>query len=309
MEARDLVIVGGGPAGLAAGIYAARAALNAVLIERDLPGGLAVTTNAIDNYPGFPEGVSGAELADRMEKQARRLGLALESADVSGLESSGNSFNVYTSAGIIKAGAVIVATGVPPRRLNVEGEQEYTGRGVSYCATCDGPFYQDKRLAVVGGGNTAVEEADYLTNFAEKVYVIHRKDTLIATKAVQDKAFANDKIEFIWNSAVLGIDGGATVNGVILKDMAHGGERLLQVDGVFIYTGNTPLSAVVKDLAETDSQGYIITDEDMNTSCPGLFAAGDVRRKTLRQVVTAVADGAVAAMAAKKYLTGLKKQV
>ena len=302
MTDKDLVIVGGGPAGLAAGIYAARSALNVLLIERDLPGGKAATANLIDNYPGFPEGVGGVDLAGRMERQARRFGLEIETAELKDLEPTATGFTVNTSAGTIKAGAVIIATGVEPRRLNIKGETEYAGRGVSYCATCDGPFFQDKRLAVVGGGDEALEEALHLTKFADKIYLIHRREALKAAKTLQDEVLAHDKIEYVRNAMVRGIEGGPTVNGIRIKEASRDGEALLPVEGVFIYADNAPLSAAIKDLVETDDRGFIVTDEKMRTSQPGIFAAGDVRHNTLRQVVTAVSDGAVAAVEAEKYL-------
>ena len=302
MTDKDLVIVGGGPAGLSAGIYAARSALSVLLIERELPGGKAATANLIDNYPGFPEGVGGVELAGRMEQQARRFGLEIETAELKNLEPTATGFIVNTSAGAINTGAVIIATGVEPRRLNIKGETEYTGRGVSYCATCDGPFFQDKNLAVVGGGDEALEEALHLTKFAAKIYLIHRRKTLKAAKALQDEALSHNKIEYIPNAMARGIEGGPMVNGLRIKEANQDGETLLPVEGVFIYADNAPLSAAINELVETDERGFIVTDDKMRTSYPGIFAAGDVRHNTLRQVVTAVSDGAVAAVEAERYL-------
>ncbi|MDD4169776.1 MAG: thioredoxin-disulfide reductase [Desulfotomaculaceae bacterium] len=303
MEKRDLVIVGGGPAGLAAGIYAARAARNTVLLERAMPGGLVVSTDLIENYPGFTEGIDGVELMSRMEAQARRFGLEIAFADVGELLPADNKFIIKTSSGEISAGAVIMATGVRPQQLQVKGEIELIGRGVSFCATCDGPFFRGKRVVVVGGGDAAVEEAVYLTKFAEKVLIVHRRGALRATKVVQQKAFDNAKVEFIWHHVIDEIHGEGTVNAVTLKDVRDGKKNIIPVDGAFIYVGNEPVSGLVKDLVELDDHGYIITDENMQTSRLGIFAAGDVRDKLLRQVVTAVADGAVAAVAAEKYLS------
>lgn len=306
MDKKEIVIIGGGPAGLSAGIYASRANMNTILIERGLPGGLVVTTESIENYPGFSSGIGGPELMVQMESQARRFGLNIISSHVDSLKHVGNEFIIKTDGGDIAAGAVIIATGAQPQLLNVKGEEGLTGRGVSYCATCDGAFFRGKRVAVVGGGDAAVEEALFLTKFAEKVFVIHRRGELRATRVVQQKAFDNKKIEFIWHSVVSEIEGTGLVSGVLVKDVRNGEKTLLDVDGVFIYVGYRPNSSLVKELVQLDEKGYIITDDNMATSVPGLFAAGDVRQKLLRQVVTAVADGAIAAVAAEKFLEGHK---
>lgn len=302
MVKRELVIIGGGPAGLAAGIYAARADIDTVLLERGVPGGLVVSTESIENYPGFADGIGGPELMTQMENQARRFGLEISFANVENIRPVEKRFIVNTDSGEIQAGAVIIATGAHPQLLGVKGEAEFTGRGVSYCATCDGAFFRGKKVAVVGGGDAAVEEAVFLTRFAEKVFIVHRRGELRATKAVQKKAFENSKIEFVWHSVVDEILGTDTVEAVLIRDVRNGEKRLLNVDGAFIYVGHKPNSGLVKDLVKMNEKGYIITDENMLTSYPGIFAAGDVRQKLLRQVVTAVADGAVAAVAAEKYL-------
>lgn len=302
MEKRELIIIGGGPAGLAAGIYASRAAIDTVLVERGIPGGLVVSTESIENYPGFTEGVGGPELMMQMESQARRFGLEILSTNVESIKPSGKEFIVQTDSGDIAAGAVIIATGAQPQLLSVKGEEEYTGRGVSYCATCDGAFFRGKKVAVIGGGDAAVEEAIFLTKFAEKVYIIHRRGELRATKVVQNRAFANPKIEMVWHSVVDEIQGTDTVEKVLVRDVRNGATSSLSVDGVFIYVGHRPSSSLVRNLVDTDEKGYIITDDNMATRQPGLFAAGDIRQKLLRQVVTAVADGAIAAVAAEKYL-------
>ncbi len=303
MKKKDLVIIGGGPAGLTAGIYAARAALDAVLLERGVPGGRAVSTEFVENYPGFSEGVGGPELMSQMESQARRFGLEVDSANVEKLIPDEAGFLIGSDDGDIQARAVIIATGMQARALGVKGEAEFLGRGVSFCATCDGAFFRDKEVAVIGGGDAAVEEAMFLTRFASKVYLIHRRDELRATKVVQRRAFQNPKIEFIWNSTVAEIRGSTTIEAVVIEDVRNGETRLLPVGGVFMYIGNKPNSELVSGLVEVDEKGYIITDENMRTSRPGIYAAGDIRRKLLRQVVTAVADGAIAAMAAESYLT------
>lgn len=296
-----MVIIGGGPAGLSAGIYSARAALNTLLLERGVPGGMVVNTQNIENYPGFP-GIGGPELMMQMEKQARGFGLEIMPLNVEKIEPSATDITVVTDKGSIKTDALILATGAQPQLLNVKGEAEYTGRGVSYCATCDGAFFRGKKVAVVGGGDAAVEEAIYLTKFAEKVYVIHRRGELRATKVVQQRAFTNPKIEFVWHSVVDEINGTDTVEVALLRDVRNNFRSRLSADGVFIYIGYQPNSNLVKDIVKMDDKGYIITDENMLTSQPGIYAAGDVRQKLLRQVVTAVADGAIAAVAAEKYL-------
>ncbi|RKO67182.1 thioredoxin-disulfide reductase [Desulfofundulus salinus] len=298
----DVAIIGGGPAGLTAGIYAARAKLKSVLIERGMTGGLAATTEFIENYPGFSEGIGGPELMSRMEAQARRFGLEILNSNVEDLKKDNLNFIVKTEDAEIKTRTVIVATGAQPQRLNVRGEETFHGRGVSYCATCDGAFFKDKRVAVVGGGDAAVEEAMFLTKFATRVFIIHRRGELRATKIVQERARQNPRIEFIWHSVVDEIMGKETVTGVRIKDVRTGQTSELPVDGVFIYIGYSPNSSIVKELVKLDEWGYILTDANMQTSCPGLFAAGDVRQKSLRQVVTAVADGAIAAVSAEKYL-------
>lgn len=302
MDTVDLIIIGGGPAGLAAGIYAARADLKTVLLERGMPGGMAASTEFIENYPGFPEGIGGPELAMAMDAQARRFGLKITSDNVESIRQSQEHWLVETDDGIMSARAVILATGAQPSKLGVPGEGKFHGRGVSYCATCDGAFFRDKTVAVIGGGDAAVEEGLFLTKFATKVYLVHRRDRLRATKILQQRALENPKIEFCWNSVVDEILGQEAITAVRLSDVKTGDQRLLDVEGVFVYVGLKPASGLVKDLVKLDQAGYVITDENMMTSQPGLFSVGDVRSKTLRQVVTAVADGAIAAVAVEKYL-------
>lgn len=305
MDTVDLIIVGGGPAGLAAGIYGARADLKTVLLERGMPGGMAASTEFIENYPGFPEGIGGPELAMAMDAQARRFGLKVMSVNVESIRRSDEHWLVETDEGIMAARAVILATGAQPSKLGVPGEGKFHGRGVSYCATCDGAFFRDKTVAVIGGGDAAVEEGLFLTKFTTKVYLVHRRDRLRATKILQQRALENPKIEFCWNSVVDEILGQDTITGVRLKDVKTGDHHLLDVEGVFVYVGFKPASGLVKDLVELDQAGYVITNENMMTSQPGLFVVGDVRSKILRQVVTAVADGAIAAVAVEKYLENL----
>ncbi len=309
MEKKELVIIGGGPAGLSAGIYASRAEVETVLLERGVPGGLVMSTHFIENYPGFGEGIGGPELMIEMDKQARRFGLEILSKSVDSIGVTDKGIIVKTSSGDINAGAVIIATGVSHQLLGVKGEAQFTGRGVSYCATCDGAFFRGKSVAVVGGGDAAVEEANFLTRFADKVYIIHRRDELRATKIVQKKAFENPKIDFVWSSVVEEIQGTDTVNTLIVKNVRSNERKPLSVEGAFIYVGNKPNSDLVKDIVNLDQNGFIITDENMMTSSKGIYAAGDVRQKFLRQVVTAVADGAIAAVAAGKYLEEQKASI
>ncbi|TYO97759.1 thioredoxin-disulfide reductase [Desulfallas thermosapovorans] len=308
MNLYDVTIIGGGPAGLAAGIYAARAALKTVLLEKGMPGGLAASTEFIENYPGFAEGISGPELMMQMDAQARRVGLEVKSATAEAIKTVEDYFSVKTDEEVINTKTIILATGAQPQKLNIPGEEEFHGRGVSYCATCDGAFFRDKQVAVVGGGDAAVEEAIYLTKFVNKVHIIHRRGELRATKILQKRAMENEKIIFHWHSVVEKISGEATVQEIIIKDVRNGETRPLAVDGIFMYVGNRPVSDLVSGLIKVDERGYIITDENMHTSHPGIFAAGDVRQKLLRQVVTAVADGAIAAVAAEKYIEGSKKR-
>ncbi|SFG45293.1 thioredoxin reductase (NADPH) [Desulfotomaculum arcticum] len=306
MDKFDVAIIGGGPAGLAAGIYTSRAALKTVLIEKGMPGGLAASTEMIENYPGFAQGIGGPELAMQMDAQARKFGLEVKSANVEMIISANAGFSIKTDDEEIITRTVIVATGAQPQKLAIPGENKFHGRGVSYCATCDGAFFKDKIVAVVGGGDSAVEEALYLTKFAQKVYIIHRRDELRATKILQQRAKDNDKISFLWNTVVEQINGEATVKEIITKDVRNCEKNSLQVDGVFIYVGTRPVTEILKDLIDLDERNYILTDENMCTSKSGIFAAGDVRKKSLRQVVTAVADGAIAAVSAEKYLEDLK---
>lgn len=305
MDQFDVAIIGGGPAGLAAGIYASRAALKAVLIEKGMPGGLAASTEMIENYPGFAQGIGGPELSMQMDAQARKFGLEVKSANVELITPLAAGFSIKTDDEEIIAKTIIVATGAQPQKLAIPGENKFHGRGVSYCATCDGAFFKDKIVAVVGGGDSAVEEALYLTKFANKVHIIHRRDELRATKILQQRAKDNDKISFLWNSVVEQIKGEAIVKEIVTKNILNGALNSLNVDGIFVYVGTRPVTETLKGLVDLDERNYILTDENMCTSRPGIFAAGDVRKKSLRQVVTAVADGAIAAVSVEKYLENL----
>ncbi len=300
----DIAIIGGGPAGLAAALYAARGRAKTVVFERGIPGGQIVTTDWVENYPGFPEGLSGAELGDLMTRQAEAHGAIIRSfAPVDSLESVDGHFVITSEDELFEADAVIVATGAVPRKLGVPGEAEFTGRGVSWCATCDGALYRGKTVCVIGGGDAAVEEAMFLTKFAEKVYLIHRRDELRATKCLQERCFINEKMEFLWNrtvSEIVGTDG--KVSGVRLASTAGEPEEVLPVDGVFIFVGVHPVSELARPLVDTDETGYIQIDHDGKTAVPGLFAAGDVTDSSLKQVITAAAKGASAAFEALRYI-------
>ncbi len=298
----DLIIVGGGPAGLSAAIYASRAKLDTLVLEKNFVGGQMANTDIIENYPGFPDGVSGSDLVSRMEEQAEKFGAEIDFADIEGLEVDGGVKRLKTSEGDYLSRALIIATGTEQRKLGVKGEAEFTGRGVSYCAVCDGAFYTGKIIAVVGGGNSAVEEAVYLTNFASKVYLIHRRDSLRAERLLQERLFANEKIEVIWNSIVTEIKGDKFVEAVSIKNLLTGEVKDVAVSGVFVYVGVVPNSQVFKGVLELDEWGYIKTNEEMETSIDGIFAAGDVRASVLKQVITAAAEGAIAATFAEKYV-------
>ncbi len=300
----DVVIIGGGPAGLTAGIYAARSRLKSLLIERGATGGWIINAGEVENYPGFPDGVNGLELADAMQRQAAKFGLETLAAEVTGLELKGEQKIVKTGEGDIAARAVIVAGGSDRFKLGVPGEDEFTGRGVAFCAVCDGYFYRDVPVAVIGGGNAAMNEALELTKFASKVTVIHRRDELRATKILQERAFAEPKMEFLWNTVVEAIEGEDTVKRLRLKNVNTGKKSTLDISGVFVAVGFRPNTDYLKDVISLADNGTIITNEKMETDVPGILAAGDIRASSIRQVAGAVGDGAVAAIYAEHYLAG-----
>ncbi|VBB42737.1 Thioredoxin reductase [uncultured Desulfatiglans sp.] len=302
----DLIIIGGGPAGLTAGLYAARARLNTILLEKFAPGGQILTTDWVENYPGFPDGISGFELIDRMKNQAEKFGLSIESQEVIRLDLDGETKIVHTDKGKLETVGIVLATGAFPQKLGVEGEGLLTGKGVSYCATCDGPFYRDQEVAVIGGGDTAVEEALFLTRFASKVHLIHRRDKLRATQLLQERAMASEKIHIIWDTVCARITGATGVEGLDLRNVKTGEISFLPVQGAFIFIGYSPNNQLVDGLLKTDDYGFVVTDENMQTSVPGVFAGGDIRSKQLRQVSTAVGEGAAATFAAEKYIEDLK---
>lgn len=300
----DLIIAGGGPAGLTAGLYAGRALLKTILLEKQFLGGQAFNSQLIENYPGFPEGISGPELADRMREQAEKFGVDIKlGQEVAELRI--NEFKeIETKEGVYHAKAVVIASGLHPRRLGIPGEVEFTGRGVSYCATCDGAFFSGKKVIVVGGGDSAIDEAIFLTRYAEKVTIVHRRDELRAAKALQERVFANSKIGFMWSSELKGIYGDKMVEKVKILDKKKDEEKELPIDGVFMYVGNVPNTEFAKEILKLDENRYIITDETLQTSVPGIFAAGDVRLNLLKQVVVAMGEGALAAVSAEKYIEG-----
>ena len=301
MELYDVIIIGGGPAGLTAGLYASRGKLKTLIIEKMLAGGQIATTDHVENYPGFTAG-SGQALTEIMEEQAKKFGTEFVMAEVTDVQLAGSEKMITTRQGRMCAPAVILATGCGSRRLEVPGEEEFLGRGVSFCATCDGAFYEELPVMVVGGGDAAVEEAIYLTRFAEKVYLVHRRDALRATGVVQDRAIANQKIEFVWDSVVEEIRGGELLERVLVKNVKDGSKKEISVNGVFVYIGFLPNTGFLAGKVKMSDSGYIITNDRMETSVPGVFAAGDCRQKLLRQVVTATGDGATAAFAVEKYL-------
>jgi thioredoxin reductase (NADPH) len=302
----DIVIIGSGPAGLTAGIYASRSLLSPVLVTGNALGGQAATTSEVENYPGFPDSIGGMDLMQLMQQQAERLGTRIVMDEVVEVNLRQHPFVCRTYDKAYETKALIIATGVSPRLLGVPGEEEFKGRGVSYCATCDGFFYKDKRAVVVGGGDSALVEALYLTRFAQKVYVVHRRDKLRAQKVIQERAFKNSRIEFVWDSVVTAVLGTDHVTGIRVKNVKTGAESVLEAEGMFSYIGNTPNTRLFTGQLELDDSGYIVTDRNMHTSVPGVFAAGDVQERTLKQIATAVGSGAMAAMEAEKFIAGLE---
>ncbi len=302
----DLVIIGGGPAGLTAGLYAARARMKVILLEMITPGGQILVTDWIENYPGFPEGISGAELVQRMTDQTKRFELPIESTEVSSLDFSKPVKQINLSdGGKLLTHTIIIATGASPKKLGVPGEEKFSGRGVSFCGTCDGPFFKDRVIAAVGGGDTAVQESQFLTKFARKVYLIHRRDELRAEKILQERAFANEKIELVWDSVVTEIDGLTNVEKVTVKNVKTNETKNLAVDGCFIWIGTHPNADFLGDEIQQETNGFIITDTNMTTSVSGVFAAGDIRDTPIRQIATAVGDAVIAVASAENYLESL----
>ena len=304
----DVILIGGGCAALASAIYTCRAELKTLILERKYVGGQVVVTTDVDNYPGFPEGIQGPELTSRMEKQALRFGTEIRNEEVSKINVNGFNKTVTTDSGVYEAPIVILAMGADPRKLEVPGEAEFTGKGVSYCGTCDGPFYRDKEVVVAGGGNSAITEAIYITRFVKKLTIIHRRETLRAEKILQNEAMENPKIDFIWNSVIKTISGKEKVEEVVISNIENNKEKILPCGGVFVFVGNQPNTGFLGDMFSIDAGSHIETNKDMETSIEGIFAIGDVRKYSYRQIATAVGEGVTAAIAAQHKLAEIKSK-
>ena len=298
----DMVIIGGGPAGYTAALYAARAGLSVIVLEKLSAGGQMALTHQIDNYPGFEDGIDGFDLADKMQRQAERFGAESELAEVTGLRLDSKIKEIITSEGSFFGKTVVLSTGANPRELGLPNERTLVGRGVNYCAACDGMFYRNKTVVVVGGGNSAAADALLLSRIAKKVILVHRRDTLRATKVYHEPLMKAPNVEFRWNSTVSELLQSGKLSGIKLRDVISGEESAVECDGLFVSVGRSPATSLVRELLELDQAGYVVADESTRTSIPGVFAVGDVRTKALRQVVTAVADGAMAVHYAEEYL-------
>jgi len=306
----EAVVVGGGPAGLTAGIYLRRAGIDVLLLEKGVVGGTPLQTERIENYPGFPKGISGRELMERIVEQGRQFGLIMrEISPVARITKNGDHFSVTTGNESVESLGVIVATGTTPVKLGVPGEAEFQGRGVSYCATCDGWFFADLDVAVIGGGDAAIEEGLTLANIVRKVYVVHRRDRLRAQKILQERAFANSRIEFLWDKIPVRISGHDEVESIVLEDTKKRDITEVPVSAVFVYVGSRADTAFAGDLVDRDRAGYVRSGEDLSTRTEGLFVAGDIRVKSLRQVATAVGDGALAAVNLERYILAKRASV
>jgi thioredoxin reductase (NADPH) len=298
----EVIIIGGGPGGLTAGLYTSRARLSTLLIESALYGGQMTTTELIENYPGFPQGVTGDELSRLMEEQAKKFGMETVTEEVVKVSLEGDMKAVQTYELTYRCESLIICTGTEYRKLGVPGEKVFAGKGVSYCATCDGAFFKDSQIVVVGGGDSALTEALFLTKFAKELTIIHRRDALRGTKIYQERIFTNPKIKMLWNSVVQEIKGDSIVRSIVVKNVKTGEVNEFDTEGVFLFVGFSPRTQFLKGLVNLDEAGYIITDENCETSIKGIFAAGDCRKRLLRQIATAVGDGATAAFATEKYL-------
>jgi thioredoxin reductase (NADPH) len=303
----DLIIIGGGPAGLTAAIYAGRAAIKPIVLAGVMPGGQIASTSLVENFPGFPSGINGFELAMGFQQQAEHFGAEIVLEAATEVDLSQRPFTVKTHSQIYRTRALIIATGAFPRRLGIPGEKEFFGQGVSTCATCDGFLYKEKTAVVIGGGDSAIDEGLFLTKFARRVIVVHRRDQLRASKQLQERAFANPKMEFVWDSVATEILGHETVTGVRVRNVKTDKERVLETSGVFVYVGLIPATKLFRDQVDLDPAGYVIADEHQRTSVPGVFAAGDVQNAEFRQCVVAAGSGATAAIQAERYLSTLSE--
>lgn len=302
-EFHEAIIIGGGPAGLTAGIYLMRAGIDTLLLEKVIPGGAPVNTWRVENYPGFPEGISGKELMERFAAHAKNTGLLIkEFSEVEEISLKDGRFIVKTSEAAYESVGIVIATGTEPAKMGIPGENEFLGRGISYCATCDGFFFRNLDVAVIGGGDAAIEEGLSLANIARKVYIIHRRDALRAQKIIQDRAFRNSRMEFLWNKKPVEIGGKDQVEYIAVEDTKTKERTEVKIDGVFVYVGANPNTSFLGNLVDRDESGFVLTDEALSTGTKGLFIAGDVRKKTLRQISTAVGDGALAAVNLEKYI-------
>lgn len=302
-EFHEAIIIGSGPAGLTAGIYLMRAGINAVLVEKGVLGGTPMNYDHVENYPGFPDGISSKELMRKMAEQAKRFGLSMkEFAEVEEVVYQGDRFIIKAGGDVLESLGAIVCTGTVSMKIGIPGEEEFVGRGISYCATCDGAFFRNLDVAVIGGGDAAIQEGLALTNIVRKVYVIHRRDQLRAQKIIQERAFKNEKMEFLWNKVPVAIEGKDQVESILLEDTKTRERSRVNVDGVFVYVGARPNTQFLGGLVERDGAGFIITDEDLATKTSGLYVAGDARKKSLRQIATAVGDGALSAVSLEHYI-------
>ena len=300
----DFIIIGGGPAGLAAGLYAARARMKTVCLEKLTPGGALATTDAVENYPAY-RSITGPDLVEKMVEHAKDFGMELRYTAANSIEVDGNDRIVQTDDGPLVAPAVLIASGAKINKLGVPGEEEFAGRGVSYCAVCDGAFFRDQDVVVIGGGDAAVDEGLYLTRLVSNVTIIHRRDELRASKILQERAFANEKVSFLWDTVVKEIQGDSVVSKVLVENVKSGEQSENSTNGVFVYVGSKPNTDFIKGLVDMDEAGHILADLHMATSVPGIYAAGDVRQASYRQAVTAAGDGCTAALAAEKYIESL----
>jgi thioredoxin reductase (NADPH) len=306
LEVYEVIIIGSGPAGYTAAIYTARAKLNTLLVSGSLPGGQLMTTSEVENYPGFPNGIFGPELMMNMRQQAERFGAKFLDDEVVEVDFKRRPFGIRTHGQQLRSESVVICTGASPRKLGLRAEQEFAGRGISYCATCDGPFFKGEDIAVVGGGDTAIEEATFLTKFGKSVKIIHRKDSLRASKILQEKAFENPKIDFVWDHVVSDISGNKKINSISVRNLRTGEERKIPVGGLFVAIGHEPNTSIFKGQLELDDRGYIVLTKNTRTSVDGVFAAGDVHDYRYRQAITAGGFGCMAALDVERWLVEIR---